>query len=624
MGETTPLVTLITHTPEPEKVIACAAKLCYSQKSGAVLNYDMTLEEAKEFLGKLPSTHGTPFEHATFTFSIEGISRACYDDKTEILTREGWKLFKDLKESDEVAVLDPDGCAYFEKPKKHISYFYDGAMHYYKSQNCDLAVTPNHKMYCKPHDVRTYRDFELIPSYEITQNKIRMTKEFVMPDGDESYYPFKIAGFYYKRRNKNGEYYEKKTKDLEFERENFFKFLAWYLSDGSVYHDKKENKYVISICQTQCDSNIKNNTIGDITKIINDMGLKCNYDGKAIRTTNMTLGKWLHDLGKSYEKNIPFDLEKNFNRRLAKIFIDEYMRGDGCNSGTYGNLYTTSPKLADKLYTLCFMAGYTASLYIDTRTASHAINGQEVNRNYPLYSIQMSLSGKRNYKPLIKRDRHLTIEHYTGMVYCVEVTDHVVFVRRNGIAMWCGNCSHELVRHRMANHNQRSQRYVMEGSFNYVIPEVIKGNTHTAVPFDYNDDEDDFNTHLSIEEVFEYAMGSAKDYYDILLNALKESGIPEKVAFENARYVLPNACETKNMLTMNVRELHHFFNQRCCCFDEDTEVLTSNGWKKFNELNGDEKFYSLNLETGENEYSNALNHFEYDYDGEMVRVNSQS
>lgn len=77
MGKITPLVTLITHTPEPEKVVACAAKLCYSQKSGKVLDYDMTLEEVKEFLGKLPSTHGTPMEHATFTFSIEGVSRSC-------------------------------------------------------------------------------------------------------------------------------------------------------------------------------------------------------------------------------------------------------------------------------------------------------------------------------------------------------------------------------------------------------------------------------------------------------------------------------------------------------------------------------------------------------------------
>ena len=181
------------------------------------------------------------------------------------------------------------------------------------------------------------------------------------------------------------------------------------------------------------------------------------------------------------------------------------------------------------------------------------------------------------------KDSKIQTVDYNGMIYCCTVSTGLIITRRNGKTLLCGNSSpfehatftfsiegvsralsHELVRHRMANHNQRSQRYVMEGSFNYVIPEVIKGNTHTAVPFDYNDDEDDFNTHLSIEEVFEYAMGSAKDYYDILLNALKESGIPEKVAFENARYVLPNACETKNMLTMNVRELHHFFNQRCC------------------------------------------------------------
>lgn len=124
--------------------------------------------------------------------------------------------------------------------------------------------------------------------------------------------------------------------------------------------------------------------------------------------------------------------------------------------------------------------------------------------------------------------------------------------------------SHELVRHRMANHNQRSQRYVMESGFNYVIPEEIKDNTHIAVPSDDNDNCFDVDVNVTVEELFEQSMKSAKIYYDVLLKALKKSGVPEKIAFENARYVLPNACETKNMLTMNVRELHHFFNQRCC------------------------------------------------------------
>lgn len=124
--------------------------------------------------------------------------------------------------------------------------------------------------------------------------------------------------------------------------------------------------------------------------------------------------------------------------------------------------------------------------------------------------------------------------------------------------------SHELVRHRMANHNQRSQRYVMEGSFNYIIPEEIRGNTYIAVPLDNNDNDDGFDDNISVEELFEQSMQRAEIYYNTLLRALIKSGVPEKVAFENARYVLPNACETKNMLTMNVRELHHFFNQRCC------------------------------------------------------------
>lgn len=55
-----------------------------------------------------------------------------------------------------------------------------------------------------------------------------------------------------------------RTKDLVLDRENFYKFLAWYISDGSTSYNKNENKYVINIAQTQCAENIQNHTIEDI------------------------------------------------------------------------------------------------------------------------------------------------------------------------------------------------------------------------------------------------------------------------------------------------------------------------------------------------------------------------
>ena len=99
-------------------------------------------------------------------------------------------------------------------------------------------------------------------------------------------------------------------------------------------------------------------------------------------------------------------------------------------------------------------------------------------------------------------------------------------------------CSHQLVRHRLASFNQQSQRYVrMEDGIEVVVPPSVA-----------NDDE--------ALEVFEGAMAACEDAYGRLLDA----GIPA----EDARFVLPNATETKIVVTMNVRELLHFFDLRCC------------------------------------------------------------
>ena len=96
-------------------------------------------------------------------------------------------------------------------------------------------------------------------------------------------------------------------------------------------------------------------------------------------------------------------------------------------------------------------------------------------------------------------------------------------------------CSHQLVRHRMASFSQRSQRYCFEDGFNYIEPD------------DMNDEEDKF---------FRDFMRHSKEVYSKLVD--------KGVKPEDARMVLPNACETKIIVTMNARELLHFFKLRCC------------------------------------------------------------
>lgn len=98
--------------------------------------------------------------------------------------------------------------------------------------------------------------------------------------------------------------------------------------------------------------------------------------------------------------------------------------------------------------------------------------------------------------------------------------------------------THQLVRHRLASFNQQSQRYV---KFKDGI-EVVKPGSVSESP--------------EASRVFDDAMAAAEEAYAALL----ELGVPA----EDARFVLPNAAETKIVVTMNVRELLHFFSLRCC------------------------------------------------------------
>lgn len=68
-------VQLLAHTPAPEQLIAASAKLCYSAASVADLAA-IEADKAAEFIDKLPEAHQSPFEHVSFTFGIEGVSRA--------------------------------------------------------------------------------------------------------------------------------------------------------------------------------------------------------------------------------------------------------------------------------------------------------------------------------------------------------------------------------------------------------------------------------------------------------------------------------------------------------------------------------------------------------------------
>ena len=435
-------VKLIQMTQNPIDVMWTAARTCYSAKSPIEMWEDKYgevsdecehtcewIEQCTEKHWKLVkqvlnSGHASIAEHVYFTFVIEGISRACYDDKTEVLTNNGWKLFKDVLESDKFATIDDKGLVEFQQATDFIQYEYKGKLHKYLSQNVDLCVTPNHNLFMKKYDVRTDTNFGLVSSENIKVNRFYMTKEFKYnPTVNHN---IKIDGYTYARKFKNNIYGEVKTQDLILPKSILFPFMAWYLSDGSVYYNETENSYTVSISQTQCEENLKNGTRERIENLINNLGFKATVDKAVIKFKDLTMGKFLKELGHCDEKVIPWDIYKEFNQPLAKLFIDEYFKGDGnIDKNGCGKLYTSSEKLAEQLYQLCFIAGYTCKLHKINPRGSHYIGDQLVRSLKPSYVLNVTLTEKgRNRNIIIKKDKHFSEVDYNGYVYCVTVPNH--------------------------------------------------------------------------------------------------------------------------------------------------------------------------------------------------------
>ncbi len=104
--------------------------------------------------------------------------------------------------------------------------------------------------------------------------------------------------------------------------------------------------------------------------------------------------------------------------------------------------------------------------------------------------------------------------------------------------------SHQLVRHRIASYSQQSQRYVDGSQCNYIVPPAIAKNPKALQRF----------------EEFMQEVGKA---YNDIHTLLTEQGRGAK-ANEDARFVLPQAAETRIVMSMNCRSLLNFFSHRCC------------------------------------------------------------
>lgn len=458
--------------------------------------------------------------------NIEGIinsGHGCYSEDTEVLTDNGWKKFQDLNGSELFVTLNKDQSVSFSKAKRYFEYDYNDKLLMFSNSGVDLLVTPNHRMYvCKTStkEGRKKKDFD----FYVAENLLNQSHCYIKsskPKDEGQFIPL-------------------------------FQLLGFAIGDGSIkknhlsFNLKKERKikYLENICNILGVA--LNKTKGGLILSLNDF-----------QDENKKFFKSIYN--KNKEKVIPNQLLFSKDDSILKSIFDGLINSDGSVDKNSCIVYdTTSEFLAGQFQALCMFLGTAANIsqapcYKD-RSASFG--------DKPMYRCHVIT---RTLKPEInfgKKQGNIQQVNYSGKVYCVEVENNTLYVRRNGKAVWCGNsvaehcflnfmmrdCSrvytHELVRHRAGTaFSQTSGRYVRSDILNIVYDPILD----------------------PIKEECEEIRQVIEMWYNDMQNKLILEGdnfSAKKKKTSALRRFLPNGQANEIGFSVNLRSLRHTIEMR--------------------------------------------------------------
>ena len=216
---------------------------------------------------------------------------------------------------------------------------------------------------------------------------------------------------------------------------DWMEFVGWYISEGCT---SKGGTIIITQSQSANPEKVER-----IKNLLFHLGLNYSYKGKDfnvnVRGMNKNARLELKYLGKCHEKYIPkkyFSMHKSL---LLKLY-QGLMLGDGCDRTRDGKVnatsYTTvSFSLASDVQALAQLIGYKASIRSRLVDKNRLIMGRKIKSDVRMrHDVFIGYKIKANIDKLAK-----SYVKYNDKVYCVETLYHTLYVRRNGIACWCGN-----------------------------------------------------------------------------------------------------------------------------------------------------------------------------------------
>jgi|SRR3990167_4937608 len=390
------------------------------------------------------------------------LSFLCYDDQTEILTKDGWKYFRELTDDDIVATRNKEEKFEWQKLLSRHEFDYMDNLVRFKSATVDLLVTPNHRMltdYRGSNGNYDKKSCGIIKRADwFIENNRNKTQSYLVPTksiwkGDSpSFFTLdevdveidqRFSGYAFCGRDKNNKPIRSKKKfltdrkrrvihlpEVKVDTSDWSAFLGIYLAEGWCRKENSESKHEIYISQKRTSKYWV-----EINDLLERLPFKFKYNDRTGKWACCDKQLWIYlkELGHSYNKWIPNDI-KNYDRELLDVLWTWMFKGDGHLQRKTKVYSTVSKKLAGDVQEILQKIGYDPRVSVINQSVGKIIKGKRnpIKTTRPIYKIFARTDGHRSLSCA-------SYQYYEGKVSSVKVPNGIVYVRRNGIPIWCGN-----------------------------------------------------------------------------------------------------------------------------------------------------------------------------------------
>lgn len=362
---------------------------------------------------------------------LQVADKLCYSADTDVLTVDGWKSITDVTTADRVASLGVDDRIEYLHPVATQQFHHTGRMYSLETTQVSLCVTDNHNLYANVQRASRYKDgYQLVQAKDLFGKTFRLQRNGQWHGTSPRYVVLPAvvvpAGQFGRgTRTIPAVYVPVKT---------YLMILGMFLSEGSTF-DIGGGGRGFAISQ------IKQPNRNQLHTALTKAGIKHCMDRHGARIYSLQWYLHLEGLGLSWQKFIPPDIFDWASGDL-QILYQWLMWGDGHTGSTSHHYYTSSALLADDVQKLTLHLGMSANID-NAPPRRDTIKGKEYNcrQRFMVSIFRHKNRPEVNHTHAKKQNgQSETWIDWDDNVFCVTLPrNHVLYVRRKGKPVWCGN-----------------------------------------------------------------------------------------------------------------------------------------------------------------------------------------